>query len=214
MLGKILVLLFLQITLAQAEEVVDKKRTSNVIYSYVDRDHSMQENLSHLAGIYVVSWGLYYATQPSTFRDNGSWSNFRRNFGKVVFDKDEPYWNWYMHSLSGSQLYLYYRANGYNTTSAIQMSLTSSLLFEFFIEAYTEPASIQDLVQTPVIGGILGYGIEHLSLALLNLNHPLARFAGHLLNPATLFWFYEGEVQIIPEYRGKKDVSLRAVWSF
>ena len=133
MLRNTLFLTLLLLNAVWAQENLEKKRAPKTLYSYVDREHSMGENLSHLAGVYAVSWGLYFATQPETFRDNGSCRNYKRNFGKVVFDKDEPYWNWYMHSISGSQLYLYYRANGYNTTSAIQMSLTSSLLFEFFI---------------------------------------------------------------------------------
>jgi hypothetical protein len=40
------------------------------------------------------------------------------------------------------------------------MAAISSALFEFTVEVYTEPASVQDLYQTPILGSILGLGLE------------------------------------------------------
>ena len=183
----------------QQETKKSRSRIPEYRYSYINRRHSTTESLKHLAAIYGVTWVVYPLTQPDVVRKKGSWKNYRRNFGQLVFDKDDPFWNWFVHPISGSQLYLYYRANGYNRIDSLGMAFISSTLFEFTVEIYTEPASVQDLYQTPIIGSFLGMGLENLSLYLLNSGNAFGRVVGHILNPATLFWFYEGKVQIIPQ---------------
>ncbi len=180
------------------------ERPVKYYYGYNDRDHTGTENVKHLGAIYGVTWAAYPLTQPKVFRENGSWRNYRHNFGQLVFDQDEPFWNWFVHPLSGSQLYLYYRANGYRRVDALAMALISSTLFEFTVEIYTEPASMQDLYQTPILGSVLGLGLEHLSMYLLNTNNYVGKLFGHILNPATLFWFYEGKVRVTPDFDGKR----------
>ncbi|MFT6070901.1 MAG: hypothetical protein ACJAT2_001862 [Bacteriovoracaceae bacterium] len=191
-----------------------RKRQVDYHYGYKNRPHSLKEASSHVAAVYGITWVLYPATQPKVFRDKGSFKKYKKNFGKIVFDHDEPFWNWFVHPISGSQLYLFYRANGYNRIDSLGMSFISSTLFELTIEIYTEPASVQDLYQTPVVGSILGLGLEGLSMYLLNTGNVLGKFLGHALNPMTLFWFYEGKVQLIPKYNGKKTGSLTFVMDF
>lgn len=185
----------------QEQQQTKKERSRRPMYrySYIDRKHSTEESMKHIAAIYGVTWLVYPLTQPDVVREKGSWRNYKRNFGQLVFDKDEPFWNWFVHPISGSQLYLYYRANGYNRIDSLGMAFISSTLFEFTVEIYTEPASVQDLYQTPVIGSFLGVGLENLSLYLLNSGNAFGKVIGHILNPATLFWFYEGKVQIVPQ---------------
>ncbi len=201
--------------LEQEKTNKSRKRAPQYRYGYINRHHSKSEHLSHLGGIYLASWALYPLTQPTAFRDKGSWKKYRKNFGKLVFDRDEPFWNWFVHPISGSQLFLYYRANGYSRVNSLGMAFLSSALFEFTIEIYTEPASIQDLYQTPVIGSILGIGLEKLSLYLLNTGNFLGRVLGHTLNPSTLFWFYEGRVRVLPSLRpDKRSASLTFMAEF
>lgn len=184
-------------------------------YEYVDRDHTYKEDLRHIAGIYAVSWPIYYLSQPAEFRDNGSFDLFEENFGKIVFDNDEPFWNWIVHPYSGSQLYLYYRANGYSRINSFKMTFISSTLFEFLVEIYTEPASAQDLYQTPILGSLGGLIFENSSMYLLNSEYRVLRILGHIINPATIFWFYEGKALIAPSYNPSNgDVSYNATWTF
>lgn len=183
----------------QEETKKERSRVKEYRYTYIERKHTKTESMKHLAAIYGVTWLIYPLTQPDVVREKGSWRNYKNNFGKLVFDKDEPFWNWFVHPISGSQLYLYYRANGYNRIDSLGMAFISSTLFEFTVEIYTEPASIQDLYQTPVIGSFLGVGLENLSLYLLNSGNAFGKFIGHVINPSTLFWFYEGKVQLIPQ---------------
>ncbi len=175
----------------------------------------MTENLRHIGGIYLVSWPLYYASQPAEFREEGSFKKFGDNFGEIVFDNDEPFWNWIVHPYSGTQLFLYYRANGYSRLDSFKMTFISSTLFEFLVEIYTEPASAQDIYQTPILGSLGGLVFENTSMYLLNSDYRLLRIVGHILNPATLFWFYEGKTLVTPIIEPKtKSLGYNAIWEF
>ncbi len=181
-------------------------------YEYKVRDHSIKESAKHLGILYSVGWGVYYMTQTDNFKEKGSFKNYRENFGHIVFDKDEPIWNWVGHPYTGSHFYLYYRANSYSPINAFKMAFLQSALFEFFTEVYTEPVSAQDLFLTPVLGSFLGMGIEHLTLYLLNSDYMFLKVIGHILNPATLFTFYEG-VSLTPSV-GKKSWGMQLNASF
>ena len=174
------------------------KRELKHFYTYIDRDHTFEEDLKNQAFMYGMAWLVYPLSQPKIIRNNGGLKQYRKNFGKIVFDNDEPFWNWFVHPISGSQLYLFYRADGYSRIDAFQMSLITSALFEFTVEVLTEPASIQDLYQTPVLGSILGLGIENLSLYLLNTGNPLSMALGHMINPATLLPQFQGKLLLVP----------------
>ncbi|OUR96978.1 hypothetical protein A9Q84_11625 [Halobacteriovorax marinus] len=219
---KIIILFFIlsiQSAFGQEQDLsnlgVDKsRRTQKHYYTYIDREHTTQENMKHIAGVYAVTWAIYPLTQLETFKDDGSFKKYGDNFGKIVFDQDEPFWNWIVHPLSGSQLFLYYRANGYNRIDSLTMSFISSTLFEFTVEIYTEPASIQDLYQTPILGAVLGVGIENLSLWLLNSGNSFGKVLGHIINPSTLFWYYEGKISLTPDFDGKGKVGLNFSMDF
>ncbi len=167
-------------------------------YSYNDRAHSFEESSKLILYVYGATWASYPLTQWNVVKNHGSWSKYKSHFGKLVFDQDEPFWNWMIHPLSGSQLFLLYRSQGYSRINSLAMSIISSSLFEFTVEVYTEPASLQDLYQTPVYGAVLGMGIEQLSLYLLNSTSSFSRFFGHLINPITLLPIFEGKLRIYP----------------
>lgn len=222
---RLLVTVFLFSSLAFAEGPIDGPTDPNkedleissprtlYHYSFPEREHSAKETLGHLGVLYAASWVAYYVSQPKVFREKGSFSVYRHNFGKVVFDKDEPFWNWLVHPISGSQLYLYFRANGYKKIDSVKLAFVASSMFEFLVEIYTEPASFQDLYQTPLLGSALGLMLEKLSFYFLNYNSPFFTVLGHILNPMTLFWFYEGKTRITPSV-GKGKAALQFEMSF
>lgn len=198
----------------QQEVKNQRQRLQKYQYTYIDRKHSLKESMSLISAMYGVTWAVYPLSQPKVFKENGSWKNYRNNFGKLVFDQDEPFWNWFVHPISGSQLYLFYRANGYSRINSMGMAFLSSALFEFTVEIYTEPASVQDLYQTPVLGSFLGVGIESLSMYLLHTGNSFAKVLGHIINPSTLFWFYEGKIQIVPQTNFKDSNGLLMTMEF
>ncbi len=166
--------LFRQTESAQAETA----------FAYDEKNYESSERILHLGVVYGVSWALYPLFQPEVMMgEKGSWHEYRQNIGRTVFDQDEPFWNWIVHPISGSQLFLFYRAMGYTRTDSFAMTFVSSALFEYTIEIYSEPASYQDLYQTPVLGSVFGYGIELLSTDLLNRPSKIAQFFGRVINP-------------------------------
>lgn len=191
-----------------------KERVKKHFYGYKEKEHTLKEDIGNLAVVYGITWVLYPITQPNVFSETGSLDKYKDNFGKIVFDQDEPFWNWMVHPFSGSQLYLWYRAHGYSRIDSLTMSAISSTLFEFTVEIYSEPASIQDLYQTPILGAVLGVGLEKFSMYLLNTGNAMGIFFGHLLNFGTLFPFYEGKIIISPQLDTKGNTGLSLYMTF
>lgn len=181
-------------------------------FQYFDKDHTFGQDLVNVGAVYGVSWLIYPLLQHDDFK-SGSWEEYKTNFGQLVFDQDQPYWNWLIHPLTGSQLYLFYRSTGYSRTGSLGMAFVSSFLWEFTVEVWSEPASIQDLYQTPVLGSLLGFGLETLSMYLLNQDNPMSTFFGYLFNFYTLFGWFDGKIQIIPSY-SKNTGSVTVIGTF
>ena len=93
------------------------------------------------------------------------------------------------------------------------MAFLSSLLFEYTIEVYTEPASFEDLVNTPILGSALGYLIENVSIDLLNSGVTWKKWLGHLLNPLTLVPFIHERLRIYPQINSD-SAGVVARWEF
>lgn len=176
------------------------RRTNLYRYGYTDREHTNEEIVKTLGVVYGLTWVFYPLVQPKVFKVRDGFSHYKNNFGKIVFDKDEPIWNFFVHPLTGSQLYLLYRAQGYSRMGSLGMTTITSTLFEVSVEILTEPASVQDLFTTPVLGTVLGLGIETLSMSLLNSGTTAGKIVGHIINPATLLPLYEGRTLIIPKF--------------
>lgn len=176
------------------------RRTNLYHYGYPERTHSTEETITNVGIVYGLTWVFYPLVQPKVFKVHDGVNQYKRNFGKLVFDKDEPIWNFFVHPISGSQLFLLYRAQGYSRMTALGLTTISSTLFEATVEILTEPASVQDLYMTPILGTVLGLGIETLSMTLLNSGTTAGKIVGHMINPATLLPFYEGRTLIIPKF--------------
>lgn len=175
-------------------------RTGLYRYGYNDRAHTTEETIKNVGIVYGLTWVFYPLVQPKVFKVQDGVGQYKNNFGKLVFDKDEPIWNFFVHPISGSQLFLLYRAQGYSRMQALGLTTISSTLFEATVEILTEPASVQDLYMTPILGTVLGLGIESLSMSLLNSGNTTAKIFAHIINPATLLPLYEGRTLIIPKF--------------
>ncbi len=183
-------------------------------FAYPQTEYSLGDKATHVGVVYGVSWVLYPLVQPKVMSgETGSWGEYGENFGRLVFDQDEPIWNWMVHPLSGSQLYLFYRALGYDRPTSFGMTFVSSALFEFTVEIYSEPASVQDLYQTPVFGTVLGLGIEKASVYLLNSPSGFSRFFGRLINPLS-YIVDEQRVSLIPvsDFKGRFGLNFKMDW--
>lgn len=166
-------------------------------FQEVTRDHGFGETARYVGALYGLSWVGFLAFHRTAISNYGSWSRYRQNFGQVVaFDYDSPTFNWLVHVYTGSQVYLFYRARGYSKESSFALTALQSALFEFTIETLIEPASLEDLVNTPVLGGALGRGLELASLELLNSDSGALRTVGYLLNLPALVGLHEGQARL------------------
>lgn len=156
--------------------------------TYADRDHSKTEIFLDQALMFSFHTIGYIATQGGVIEEEGSMENYKKHFFEFHFDPDNKAWNYVGHPLTGSQVYLFYRAKGYRKIDSFYLSFLSSLYFEVFIETYTERPSIQDTFHTPILGSALGYFFENASLRLIGSESIYARFLGRVINPFSLFF--------------------------
>lgn len=162
------------------------------------REHTFAETSKYVGSLYVVTWIGYYVTQEDNLEDHGSIHNFWSNMKRPTwFDFDLFTYNWGLHTLSGSQAFLFYRAKSYSNVDAFLLTALQSLLFEFAIETYTERPSIEDMVFTPIFGSLLGTLLEKVSFKLLASESNYMRVLGYLLNPPILLGLHEN-IQLHP----------------
>lgn len=142
--------------------------------------------LLHLGIMYLGQWGFYSVSQYENIRNNGSFKNWYRNMASLHMDKDSYDYNLIKHTIAGSYYFLFYRSRGYSPVKSFFLSTASVILFEFTIETTTEKPSIQDIYQTPVLGAVLGAGIDAASLYLIRSRYLPLRIIGYILNPFRL----------------------------
>jgi hypothetical protein len=83
--------------------------------------------------------------------------NFKQAFSRgPQSDDDAWYWNYAGHPLWGSEVYLRARAQECTPLGSFLFGVTASLVWEFLLESWSQQPSTQDLIITPVAGGLLG----------------------------------------------------------
>lgn len=170
--------------------------SSDVIHN--NRDISLNETLVSLGIVQSVFLGGYIVGQYETIKEHGSFKNWYTNISKVHFDKDSYDYNIITHIGNAHYAFLFYRSRGFTKMNSFLLTTIGSTVFEFLIETVTEPPSVQDLWQTPVLGSLLGMGTESLSLYLLNMDFIVTDVLGYILNPFTILPFSYYEVNTIP----------------
>lgn len=159
--------------------------------------------------VQLVYIGGYVATQWDNIQNNGSFENWRKNMFRIHFDKDSYDYNIITHVSNAHYSYLFYRAGGYKKFNSFMMTAIGSTFFEFFIETVTEPPSLQDLWQTPVLGTIIGMGTESLALVLINSDYKVAHAFAYVFNPFLLFKCTKYKISTVPIYNDNyKGVGL------
>lgn len=149
--------------------------------------------------LYAMQWGYYVVGQRKSLMEHGSFHNWVDNMNDPHFDKDFYDFNLIQHTLAGTLYYGYYRSFGSTRKRSLVLSTMSVLLFEFTIEVATERPSFQDIYQTPVLGALVGMGLEDLSLVCLGSSHQAVRALGYALNPYTLVPGSAWQVKLVPK---------------
>lgn len=83
-------------------------------------------------------------------------AKWRVNVQNPVWDKDKFWINYLAHPYFGGTYYIRARERGFGEFGSFSYSALLSALYEFGIEAFFEPPSLNDLIATPVGGYIVG----------------------------------------------------------
>ena len=178
-----------------------KKDEQKLEFVHVDKEIPLSHRFAHLGLMYAGQWGVYSYTQRETIEEHGSIHSWYSNMTKMHMDKDSYDFNLIQHSYAGNLYYLYYRYWGYSKSSALLWSAMSGLLFEFAIETTTEKPSVQDIYQTPVLGAVMGIGMEIASNYLISREYKILKVLGYILNPFALLPYSSYQYRSIPIVR-------------
>ncbi|MBO9665352.1 MAG: DUF3943 domain-containing protein [Bdellovibrio sp.] len=208
-LAGILVLAFFGQAHAEEEAPQTEER-----YVQISRtDFTGTERAINFGLMYAGQWIVYGITQEETIREHGSFSNWITNMWHPEYDKDTYDYNIFKHAISGQLYYQWYRSRGYTEQRAFLWSFMSSLAFEFTIETVTERPSFQDMYLTPVLGSVLGMGMERVSLYFHSKKSWPYRALGFLFNPFSLL--PDSQYKFVAVPIAKKDFAgLQVSWSF
>jgi hypothetical protein len=111
--------------------------------------------------------------------------NLRQAYsGPPVWDTDHWFHNYVGHPYGGSVYYNTVRSQGASKTTSFLFVTLMSTQWEYVFEAVAEPPSIQDLIITPITGGLVGEFVHDLTLHLVrNGSGTLERIFITVLNP-------------------------------
>lgn len=136
--------------------------------------------------------GLYIAKDNFDWSRAVRWSMYQKTFTSwPAFDRDHWSWNYEVHPYMGSISYLTYRNRHAPVWEAVLGTSINSLIYEYLIAGGTQPASLNDLIVTPIAGSLLGEGLYQLKKTLLR-DRYLSTFEKVLLvicDPVESFYF-------------------------
>lgn len=115
--------------------------------------------------------------------------------GPPVWDSDIWFHNYVGHPYGGSVYYNTVRCQGASKTTSFLFVTLMSTQWEYIFEAVAEQPSIQDLIITPIIGGLVGEVVHDLTLRLTRNGAGLIeKIVITVLNPThALYRGFSGE---------------------
>lgn len=132
--------------------------------SYGDKKQ-LWENTGGIVGGMLIATGVMMMLPDDVTNWTGNEGNtiFSKWYYNVkkgpVHDKDGFLVNYILHPYSGAVYYMNARSAGYNAwQSLLYVTFVSNVVWEYGLEAFAEPPSLQDLLCTPTIGALMGEG--------------------------------------------------------
>lgn len=91
------------------------------------------------------------------------------------WDHDKFYFNYILHPYAVAVYYMGARSCGFNVwQSLLYCTCISTVGWEFWIEAFMERPSIQDIFITPLVGSLIGEGFYKVKRSIVNNGYRLA----------------------------------------
>ena len=183
-------------------------------------DWDRLKNQTASAGVLALgTFGFFY-----TFRNNiKSWDTEASSFDEMmkvwrknvrvgpVWDHSQFQTNFIAHPYVGSIYYIAARKSNFSQfESFLYTTVISTFLWEYGIESFVEPPSIQDLTITPIVGSILGeylYNIEKMIIendGKVGDSRLWGKISLGLIDP----------IGTTANIIGLRDNSVKGFWSF
>lgn len=89
-------------------------------------------------------------------KEDYSFDKWKENVSQPVVDNDKWWINYVTHPYWGAAYYIRARERGFDRSQSFWYSVLLSTLFEYGVEAFAEPVSMQDLIVTPMLGSMIG----------------------------------------------------------
>lgn len=136
--------------------------------------------------------GLYILKDDFDWSKAVRWSMYKKTFSSFPFiDRDHWSWNYEVHPYMGSISYLCYRNRAASPWQSLAGSALNSVIYEFVIAGGTQPASLNDLIVTPLGGSLLGEGLYQFKKILLKDRYlsPFEKVLVTICDPVEVFYF-------------------------
>lgn len=150
---------------------------------------------------------LFYGPEELNW-DKMKFSNVKANmtFQTYRWDEDRFFFNYIAHPLTGSESYLRARMRGFTPMESFLFSFCSSAVWEYLVEGWVEPVSVEDVFITPVAGSMLGELRFQGKLWLKKQNHILADIGAVAIDPIQslvegVYYLFSGKKKELPEFR-------------
>ena len=164
-------------------------------YSYTRRMHDWQRLASNttvftlcgVATLYILETLPEDATawNKKELKRMGLFERWKYHADKgIVWDKDNPIFNYILHPYGGAVYYMSARSCGFNVLGSLAYStFVSAFLWEYGIECFNEIPSVQDLFITPVAGMVVGECFYRIKRTIVANNYHLfgSWFLGHMV---------------------------------
>lgn len=192
-----------QIAVAYPTDVVEFHRELDTQF-LTNTDRNLVNDTRNLALGMVGTMGVLWAMpgevtgwdkQAIRANPDGIFAEYKRNIkAGPVWDKDDPFFNYFAHPMAGAAYYTLSRHNGKSPLESFGYSFAMSTFFwEYGFEALAEIPSMQDLIITPVVGSLLGEAAYQYEQKIRNGggtvlgSKALGTIALIVLNPAGAF---------------------------
>ncbi|MDH4273449.1 MAG: DUF3943 domain-containing protein [Gammaproteobacteria bacterium] len=95
------------------------------------------------------------------------YKRWKEHTQQIVWDKDAWYINYMLHPYWGGTYYIRAHERGFGEVGSFWFAMLLSSLFEYGGEALFEPASLQDVLVTPIMGIMVGRWFEEIRAPIL-----------------------------------------------
>ncbi len=156
-------------------------------------DRVTHQNVASLLAVGAVGFGVIWVLPEGISKWDKSVPisyYLRRAYTRPpVWDQDPLYWNYVVHPVVGSWVYLMERNHDRRPIRGFLLSTAASIGWEYGYEAMIEQPSIQDLLITSTVGSVLGE-LSHKATLRMKKNgfSGLERVALTVINPAYVVW--------------------------